>query len=94
MEKNEPRAQLSLSIYDLIHYLKKKKRNEQKANAEAMNNTKQSIMYTHFKRFMRNIWGGVRNSGWFFSRRLIFKKIKNNYYSLSPVIFMHNQKDV
>lgn len=47
--------QLSLSIYDLIHYLKKKKRNEQKANAEAMNNTKQSIMYTHFKRFMRNI---------------------------------------
>jgi hypothetical protein len=73
-----------------------------------MNNTKQSIIYTlvfffsihrgyyctHFKRFiMRNIRGGVRNSGWFFSRRLIFLKIKRTT-THSLHLFLHNQKDV
>jgi hypothetical protein len=51
-------------------------------------------MYTHFKGFMRNIWGGVRNSGWFFFPAFDFLKNKKNYYSLSPLIFLHNQKDV
>ncbi len=40
-------------------------------------------MYTHFKGFMRNIWGGVRNSGWFFFPTFDFLKNKKNYYTRS-----------